>query len=129
MGNLLQMGRNLLMPQPINPLSLLPLNDLIQGNEWAKVQQYNATSNYVNLRAQGLAAQYGAPFQSNMGALGSGVQTGLGALFGSQQTPQQGGQQGGLFGLLGSLFGGGGGGGGGGVLDLSGLSMGTTFGY
>jgi hypothetical protein len=69
-----------LMPQPVNPMSLLPLNELIQTNQWSKVQQYNATANYLNMRTQGLAAQLSAPYQSNVGAIGSGISGLLGAL-------------------------------------------------
>jgi hypothetical protein len=99
MGNLIQLARGYLMPQPVNPLSLLPLGDLIQGNEWSKTQQYNATANYVNMRAQGAAALFGMPNQSNVPAIGGGINTALGALLG--QNPQGGG---GLISSLGKLF-------------------------
>lgn len=120
MQGLVSTARNYLMPQPVNPLSLLPLQDLISGSEWSKTQTYNARVQYANERANALAAQYGGPMTSNIGQIGQGVQTGLGALLGTGNTSGTQNNQG-LMGLLGSLFSQGGNGGGGGM-NLSGFT-------
>jgi len=106
--SLIGTARNYLMPQPVNPLSLLPLSDLIAGSEWSKQQNFNANVNYYNARANALAAQYGAPQSNPVGAVGSGIQAGLAAL--AAKNPQTG-QTGmnSIMGLIGKLFNQGGG--------------------
>jgi hypothetical protein len=111
MQGLIGTARNYLMPQPVNPLSLLPLQDLISGQEWSKTQNFNATAQFYNARANALAAQYGGPQSSNIGTIGSGIQAGLGALFGQPQGGSGSSSQnqsllGMLMGMLGSLGGG-----------------------
>jgi len=98
-GNLLSMGRNLLMPQPVNPLSLMPLSDLIYGQTWSKQANYQANLAAFNAKAAAAAAQVGAPAPNAAAGIGGAI----GGLFGSQSFQNS----------LGSLFGGGGGGGGG----------------
>src|SRR5215475_5871947 len=104
-GNLLTMGRNLLMPQPVNPLSLLPLSDLIYGQTWSKQANYQANLAAFNAKAAAAAAQVGAPAPN----VAAGIGGAIGGLFGSQS-----------FQDLGSkIFGGGGGGGMPGVTSFS----------
>jgi hypothetical protein len=103
-SNLLQLSRNYLMPQPVNPLSLLPLSDLIQGSQWSKAAQFTANQAAFTAKSNAAAAGVGAPTQPLAG-IGGAVQGLLGNL---TQTNAQGQSQ--LGSLLG-LFGGGGGGG------------------
>jgi hypothetical protein len=103
--NLLNFARNYLMPQPVNPMSLLPLSDLISGTEWSKSAVFQANEAAYTAKANAAAAGIGAPSQGLAGTLG-GITGGLQSLFGqgpSGQSPIQS--------LLG-MFGGGGGGGG-----------------
>jgi hypothetical protein len=101
MQNLIGTARNYLMPQPVNPLSLLPLTDLISGQEWSKSQTFNASAQYYNARANALAAQYGGPQGSITGALGSGIETALGALTSKDSSTGQ--NQ--IMSLIGKFFG------------------------
>jgi hypothetical protein len=123
-SNLLQLARNYLMPQPINPLSLLPLSDLIQGAEWTKSANYQANLAAFTAKADAAAAQVGAPQQSVLTGIGGE----LSSLFQQLGTKNpQTGQTG--FGMLSGLFGGGGGGNTGGfsLSDLSSLPDDTTL--
>jgi hypothetical protein len=116
-GNLLTSGtgllgfaRNYLMPQPVNPLSLLPLSDLISGTEWSKAAVFQANEAAYTAKANAAAAAIGAPSQGLGGTLG-GITGGLQSLFGqgpSGKSP--------FSSLLGML---GGGGGGGSILNTS----------
>jgi hypothetical protein len=104
-SNLLQLSRNYLMPQPVNPLSLLPLSDLISGSEWTKAAQFTANQAAFTAKSNAAAAGVGAPTQPLAG-IGGAIQGLLGNL---TQQPSGGGQSQ-LQSILG-LFGGGGGGG------------------
>jgi hypothetical protein len=106
--SLLQLSRNFLMPQPVNPLSLLPLSDLIQGTEWQKEATYKANAAAYTAQANTAAARIGAPPQNPLAGVGGAIQGLLGNL--TTTNPQTGKSQ--LDSLLG-LFGLGGGGGGG----------------
>jgi hypothetical protein len=127
-GNLLTSGtgllgfaRNYLMPQPVNPMSLLPLSDLISGAEWSKSAVFQANEAAYTAKANAAAADIGAPSQGLGGTIG-GITGGLQSLFGQGPSGQS------PFSSLLSMLGGGGGDGGG-LIDLSGLSQGTSFGY
>jgi hypothetical protein len=127
--NLLSFGRNYLMPQPVNPLSLLPLTDLVEGAKWSKSAAFQANEAMYTAMGNVAAAKFGAPTTSLLGGIGGDISGLISAL--GKQNPQTG-QSGmsGIMGMLGGLFGGGGGGGGGGgLIDTSGLGMGTSFGY
>lgn len=104
---LISTARNYLMPQPVNPMSLLPLSDLISGTEWSKSQTYNATANFYNARANALAAQYGSQVQQGVSSnLGAGIGSLLGALTGTNPAQSGGGSSSNsMGGLLGMLFG------------------------
>jgi hypothetical protein len=111
-GNLLTSGtgllgfaRNYLMPQPVNPMSLLPLSDLISGAEWSKSAVFQANEAAYTAKANAAAADIGAPSQSLAGTAG-GITGGLQSLF--QQGPSG---KSPIESLL-RMFGGGGGGGG-----------------
>jgi len=100
--NLLGFARNYLMPQPVNPLSLLPLSDLISGTEWSKSAVFQANEAAYTAKANAAAAAIGAPSQGLAGTLG-GITGGLESLFGqgpSGKSP--------FSSLLGMLGGGGG---------------------
>jgi hypothetical protein len=105
-SNLLQLSRNALMPQPVNPLSLLPLTDLISGAEWTKSANFTANQAAYTAKANAAAAGVGAPSQPLAG-VGGAIQGLLGNL--TTTDPSTGKSQ--LSSILG-LFGGGRGGGG-----------------
>lgn len=103
-GNLMTMASNYMMPQPVNPLSLLPLSDLINTTEWSKASRFQANQAMYTAMANAAAGQYGAP-TTNQGAgtaasLGGGISSLLSGLFGGS---------GGGGGIM-SMFGGSGGG-------------------
>jgi hypothetical protein len=102
--NLLGFARNYLMPQPVNPMSLLPLSDLISGAEWSKSAVFQANEAAYTAKANAAAAGIGAPSQSLGGTIG-GITGGLQSLF--QQGPSG---KSPIESLL-AMFGGGGGGG------------------
>lgn len=103
LGNLLGMAKDYLMPQPVNPMSLLPFADLAAGEQWSKQAQFEANLAEYNAVAQQAAAQVGMPYQSPIG----GIAQGAGGLLQSLgQTNPSTGQTG--YDLIGSLFGGGG---------------------
>lgn len=114
MTSLIGTARNYLMPQPVNPSSLLPLSDLIGGAEWSKSATFQANEAAYTAFANALAAQYGQPQQSIMGGMGADISSLIGAL--GKKNPDTG-QSG--FGSIMSLFGGGSGGGGG-LMNMSG---------
>lgn len=103
MSNLLQMSRNYLMPQPVNPMSLLPFADLAAGKQWSKQAQFEANLAEYNAVAQQAGAQFGIPQQSPIGGIASDIGS---LLQGLGQTNPSTGQTG--YGMIGSLFGGGG---------------------
>lgn len=124
-GNLMQMASNYMMPQPVNPLSLLPLSSILGATEWGKSSAFSAAQAMFNAKA--MAAAAGAGFPPSSGAMQGigGIANSVASLFqpnpGTGQSP---------IGSLFRMFGGSGGGGdGGGIIDMSGLGMGTTFGY
>jgi hypothetical protein len=105
-GNLISMGRNYLMPQMVNPTSLLPLSDLIGGAEWTKKATFSANQAMYTAMANAISAQFGAPpTQSGLGA-GADIASLIGALGKKDSSGQSG-----LSSLF-SMFGGGSGGGG-----------------
>jgi hypothetical protein len=124
--NLLSFARNYLMPQPVDPTSLLPLSDLLNASEWSKSAQFQANQAMYTGLANAAAARAGTAVGANSGA--SAVSAGLGGLSGLLSAGS-GSSSGSLGELLSGLFSGGGGGGGGGIIDTSGLSQGTSFGY
>jgi hypothetical protein len=117
--NLLSFARNYLMPQPVNPLSLLPLSDLISGTEWSKEATFKANEAAYTAKANAAAAAIGAPSQSLTAGIGGDIAGLVGAL--TKQNPQTGQSP------LSSLFGGGSSGGGmfGGLFGGGGSSDGT----
>jgi hypothetical protein len=126
--NLLNLGRTALMPQPVNPLSLLPLSDLINAVEWSKSAYFQANEAAFNARSAAASAGAGLPASNPLGDIG-GI---LGSLTGQlgQKNPNTG-QTG--FESLASLFGGGGGGttsfpGGGGISSIGGNPIGSFAG-
>lgn len=129
LNNLLSMTKNYLMPQPVNPLSLLPLNDLVAAQQWSDQAQFKASEAAYTAKANAASARIGAPISQLAGVAGD-----IGALSTNlSKTNPQTGQTG--FGLLGSLFGGGGNAGPGGAFggsagyDTSGtLPISSSFG-
>jgi hypothetical protein len=95
-SNLLQLARNYLMPQPVNPMTLLPLSDLVQGGEWMKEAQYQANLAGYTAAANQAGAMIAPPTPSPLPGI-------IGSVTGAAQS--QGGQN-----LLSALFGGMGGG-------------------
>jgi hypothetical protein len=121
-GNLLTSGqsligfaRNYLMPQPVNPMSLLPLSDLISGAEWSKSAVFQANEAAYTAKANAAAAAVGAPSQPFAG-MGGDIAGLVSAL--TKQNPQSGKSP------LSSLFGMFGGGGGFGSSGTEGITSG-----
>jgi hypothetical protein len=123
----MQFQRNYLMPQPVNPTSLVPLSDLIGANEWSKTASYNANIQAFIAKSNAAAAQVGAPQQSLLGGVGGDIS---GLLSSLGKTNPQTGQSG--FSSLMNLFGGGSsgssGGSGGWNLSSFGSGSGATIG-
>jgi hypothetical protein len=115
MTSLIGTARNYLMPQPVNPSSLLPLSDLIGGAEWSKSATFQANQAAYTAFANALAAQYGQPQQSIMGGIGGDISSLVNAL--GKKNPDTG--QSGLGGIM-SLFNMGGSSGGGGIMNMMG---------
>lgn len=74
---LLQTTRNYLMPQPIDPLSLLPLNTLVSASEFQKqgelsnaLAKYTATANAFNVGYQGQQQAKSAETSAITGGIG-----------------------------------------------------------
>jgi hypothetical protein len=80
MQGLIGTARNYLMPQPVNPSSLLPLSDLLGGAEWAKSATFQANQADYTAFANALAAQYGAPQSAQGGGLGADASSLIAAL-------------------------------------------------
>jgi hypothetical protein len=124
--NLLSFARNYLMPQPVDPTSLLPLSDLLNASEWSKSAQFQANQAMFTGLSDAAAARAGTAVGANSGA--SAASAGLGGLSGLLSAGS-GDSSGSLGELISRLISGVGGGGGGGIIDTSGLSQGTSFGY
>jgi hypothetical protein len=103
-SNLLQLARTSLMPQPVNPLSLLPLSDLINATEWQKEATFQANEAAYTAKANAAAAGIGAP-SNQLAGVGGAIQGLLGNL--TTTNPSTGQSQ---LGSLLNLFGLGGGG-------------------
>lgn len=114
-SNLLQLTKNYLTPQQVNPLSLLPLNTLIGAQQWMDTSQYQANLAAYTAASNFAATQAGVPSQG-LGGTGGDIAGLIAAL--TKQYPQ--GSQSGNS-LLGGLFSGmgGGGSGGGSSFDLN----------
>jgi hypothetical protein len=106
--NLLSFARNYLMPQPVDPMSLLPLSDLVNASEWSKSGQFQANQAMYTGLANAAAARAGTAVGANSGA--SAVSAGLGGLSGLLSAGS-GSSSGSLGQLFSGLFSGGGGGG------------------
>jgi len=105
-ANLLQLTRNYLTPQPVNPTSLLPLNDLIAGQQWSKSALFSANEKMFQAQSAAATAQAGgAPNVNLAGSVGGDISGLLAALGQKNPSGQTGYQQ--IGGLFGGLFGGG----------------------
>jgi hypothetical protein len=125
MSSLIGTARNYLMPQPVNPTSLLPLSDLIGGAAWSKSATFQANQADYTAFANALAAQYGAPQTAAGGGLGGDISSLINAL--GQKNPQTGQSAGGgIMSMLGGLLNMGGSGGGGITGSSYGASAGTS---
>jgi hypothetical protein len=129
--NLLSFARNYLMPQPVDPTSLLPLSDLVNASEWSKSAQFQANEAMYTAMGNVAAAKFGAPTTSLTGGIGGDISGLISAL--GKQNPQTG-QSGGssmLSGIMGMFGGGGGGGGSGGASAAAGgaSSLGSMFSF
>lgn len=105
-SNLLQLTKNYLTPQQVNPMSLLPLNTLVGAQEWQDTAAFQANEAAYTAASNFAATQAGVPSQGLGGT--SGDIAGLIAAL-TKSYPQ--GSQSGNTNLLSSLFGGGSGGG------------------
>lgn len=116
-SNLLQLTKNYLTPQQVNPMSILPLGDLIQGRQWQDTAFYNANTAAYTAASGFAQTQAGQPPTPGLGGTGGDLTAIIQAL--TKNQPQGGSQSG--TNLLSQLFGsfGGGGGGGGGTPDLN----------
>jgi hypothetical protein len=130
--NLMSFARNYLMPQPVNPTSLLPLSDLITGAEYGKNATFQANEAMYTAMGNVDAARFGAPTTSLLGGVGGDISSILGTL--AKSPSGQSGGSGSIMSMLGGLFGGGGGSSGGsfGGMDSassasSGMSMGSMM--
>lgn len=106
-SNLLQLAHNYLMPQQVNPMSLLPLNDLIGAQEWQDVAQFQANEAAYTAASNFAATQAGQQPSQGLGGIGGDLSGLVAALTKNYSTQQSSGQTN----LLSQLFGGGGGGG------------------
>jgi hypothetical protein len=87
-GSLLSLGKNVLSPQQVNPLSLLPLSDLINASEWSKSAQFQANQAYFNARVAAAGGQAGQT-SPNMGpGIGGAVNSFFGQM--GQKNPSTG---------------------------------------
>jgi len=117
--NLMQLARNYLMPQPVNPLSLLPLSDLIQGGEWQREAQFQANLAGYTASSNQAAAAAGQPLSNPLAGIGGGIGAITSTL--GQTNPNTG--QSNMQGLLGLLGLGGGSSGLGGTTDITGTGV------
>jgi hypothetical protein len=109
--NLLSFARNYLMPQPVSPTSLLPLSDLISGQEYTNNATFQANEAMYTAMGNVAAAKFGAPTTSLLGGLGGDISSIISNLGKSPSGGSGGGGGGGgsILSMLGGLFGGGGG--------------------
>jgi len=92
--------------QPVNPTSLLPLNDLIAGQQWSKSALFSANEKMFQAQSAAATAQAGgAPNVNLAGSVGGDISGLLAALGQKNPSGQTGYQQ--IGGLFGGLFGGG----------------------
>jgi hypothetical protein len=80
MTSLIGTARNYLMPQMVNPTSLLPLSDLIGGAEWSKASTFQANQSMYTAMANAISAQYGAPASLQGAGLGGDIGGAISAL-------------------------------------------------
>jgi hypothetical protein len=115
--NLMNFARQYLMPQQVNPTSLLPISDLLSGAEYSKNATFQANEAMYTAMGNVAAAKFGQPQQSLLGGMGGDI----GALIAALGKKDSSGNSGmsGIMGMLGGMFGGGSGGGGGGGFDAS----------
>jgi hypothetical protein len=117
--NLMTFARNYLMPQPVNPTSLLPLSDLMSGAEYGKNATFQANEAMYTAMGNVAAAKFGAPQTSLLGGMGGDI-SGLISALGKSPSGQSGGSGSILSSIMG-MFGGGSGG-------MSGLGSGAFSG-
>jgi hypothetical protein len=87
-GSLLTLGKNVLAPQQVNPLSLLPLSDLINATEWSKSAAFQANQAMFNAKVAAAGGQAGQT-SPNMGpGIGGAVQSFFGQM--GQKNPSTG---------------------------------------
>jgi hypothetical protein len=115
---MMQFARNFLMPQPVDPMSLLPLSHLISGLEWQKEATFKANEAAYTAKANAAAAGVGAPSQSLLSSVGGDLGALVNAL--GKKNPQTGKSP---FDSILSMFGGGGGGSG--STEVGGLNFST----
>jgi hypothetical protein len=113
-GNMLALAKNYLMPQPVNPMSLLPFEDLVAGQQWSKQAQFQANLAGFTASADQAGAMLQLPNNQASSAIG-GIGGALSGLF--QTNPNTGTSP---ISNLFNLFGGGGGGGSGAMTDIGG---------
>jgi hypothetical protein len=95
------MARNYLMPQPVNPMSILPFQDIIAGQQWTDQAEFEANMAGYTSAVQQAVAQSGQVPTISPGLAGASTIGGMLSSLG--QTNPQTGQSG--FGMLGGLFG------------------------
>lgn len=117
---LMQTASNYMMPQLVNPLSILPLSSLINTQEWSLGSAFQANQAMFTAKSNAAAAQAGMPGTSTAAGIGSGISSGISAL--TQSPGGQSGGSGSIMSLISGLFGGSGGGG------MSGLGSGAYSG-
>jgi hypothetical protein len=108
---LMQTASNYMMPQLVNPLSLLPLSTLINTQEWSDTSLFNANQAMFTAKSNAAAAAAGMPSQSIYPGLGAGIASGISAL--GQSPSGQSGGSGSIMSMIMGMFGGSGGSGGG----------------
>jgi hypothetical protein len=98
--NLISLARNYLMPQPVDPTSLLPLSDLVNASEWGQSAQFQANEAMYTAMGNVAAAKFGAPTTSLLGGFGGD----LGSIL-TNLTQSPSGQSGGSGSILSSILG------------------------
>jgi hypothetical protein len=106
--NLMSFARNYLMPQPVNPTSLLPLSDLMSGAEYGKNATFQANEAMYTAMGNVDAARFGAPTTSLLGGVGGDISSILQNL--AKSPSGQSGGSGSILSSIMGMFGGGGGG-------------------
>lgn len=111
-SNLLQLTKNYLTPQQVNPTSLLPLNELVGAQQWMDTSQFNANMAMYTAAAQFASTQAGTP-PAPFGGAGGDISGLIAALTKNySQSGTSGGSGNSLLGGIFNMFGGGGGSGG-----------------